>query len=254
VQFLDRAATARDSLKAVVTGSIEQSLLTLMHASADAIPKTVSNGHVASRPQPDEHVLLDQLYDPLFLTEERLTELRSLYGFLDGQVTRYTPSKDALALAEKANADLQIIIDLMAADLKANQVHGRSLPEFEQQEAPIVRTASEQDMLIRDFVGKLELALGIVKGNGLQKWRLDTTLNEARSACNNEVSARAAEVDRLKAQCWVSIKWGGAVLLVSLVVSLLLLALRDFMSAVIDTASNTGEMVDRLSKLTTESN
>jgi hypothetical protein len=249
--YLDNASEARDSLKAAVAGSIDNSMTSLMRASQDALPKQVESTSTRSYPasSPFASTPIDHIYEPEVITADSVRSLRDVSEFLANKISYYTPSGDARNLAAQANLNLIAIIDLLEAERKAYLREDFTVPLVNNPEPIAQRSPTKQEALIREFISCLRQVVGIVKENTLEGWRLDTALKDTKTACQAARSERTIEITRLKMEGWNLFTTGARTLLLSILASVLLLVLRDFMSAVIDTAANTGEMAKRLSSL-----
>jgi hypothetical protein len=233
-------------------GEIERTLRTLISAAEGSLPSTTTRGVRTVNAAPLNYTTPDQIYDSEVLTKDTFEELQSVSSFLATQVSRYTPSKDAQRLANNASTNLQVIIELMIADIKAGALRENSLPQLEDSNSAVTQSPSEREALIREFIRRIELSASIVKQNGLKGWRLDRAIDEAQGACTEAIAERKQALAALKNAAWTNLAYGGMFLLAAVVSSLLLMVVRDFMAAVIDTAANTREMADRLSATTIE--
>lgn len=250
--YLNQVAETRDMLKVMLGSEIERSLRTLIAAAEGSLPKPPTREVRPARPVPIQYGVPDRIYDRAVLTDETLGSLRAVSEFLGSRVTKYTPSRDAQRLADSANTNLQTIIDLMVADLKSGFTHDRTEATFERTESIEARTPSEREALIVEFIRILEGSISTVKQNGLTGWRLDSALENAHAECIEAIATRDRELAALRGAAWTMFGIGWIVLLSALLGSLLLMVVRDFMAAVIDTAANTREMSDRLSSITAE--
>lgn len=79
-----------------------------------------------------------------------------------------------------------------------------------------------------------------------QDWEIDKMLSEAKEKTTGEIEKRQAQLRLLSAEIVSKIVSGASFLFGSIISALILLILRDFLSAIIDTAINTGGILNKM--------
>lgn len=253
-RFLQEACTTRDAFKKLAVATIQDSVTALINASQDALPRNTSSPRIRQSPTPPSsgNAAAYYLYEETALTVESIQLLKGASHFLANQIGYYTPSVEAQKLASAANLNLQAIAGLMEKERNAYRHSSFSESPAPAAEALAPRSPSKQEALISEFISYLNQVKDLVSEKALKGWRLDNALRETQEACRQAQAERSQEIRSLKDRASSAFLLGALALFISVLISVLLLIVRDFMSAVIDTAANTGEMVKRLSLLTVD--
>jgi len=185
------------------------------------------------------------------ISEHDVELLRQCGEFLKLRVQNYTPSTSAQTLARNADTDLRVLIVFLMNQLQSLQESKEVIViPASPTVAPV--TDTEKEGRIREFVSylqRIEETIGYVID---KEWVIDHEIETARKNAQDErtrILIRIAHTKEHAKECAEqAIKWVGG----SLLAALLLLAIRDFMSALIDTAANTGGMLNLLTSKDTD--
>ena len=231
------------SLKQQSVAKIRENLDKLITGSQSALPVK------AHFPQTKQLVYRKNMeHKPLLFVDGAISEndveaLRQCGEFLKLRVQNYTPSTSAQVLARSVDADLRVLIVFLMNQLQSVK-ESKEVIIIPATPTSAPATETEREAHIREFVSSLqriEETIGSVIG---QTWVVDHEIEFAKKNAQEEYDKILTEITNAKSyarECGgQAIKWG----VTSLIIALLLLAIRDFMSALIDTAANTGGMLN----------
>ena len=180
-----------------------------------------------------------RLYAASALSRQSLAAVQSVSQFLDKGVPYYTPSEPALVAAKTADANVRQVVEVYERDLAAMQ---QSRDSSLTTQNPTASTPKPQVEMIAEFLDRIQTARAIVHDTLGDEWVVELSLEAAGQACRKHFDA----VKSLQMALQVAYRESIKQLLLFLGISTLLLVVRDFLSAAIDTAQNTGVMRDSL--------
>ena len=233
-------AKIQENLEQMISGS-RSSLLSITALSSQTRPpnSTASMSYRTARRIP-------LLFVDGVVSDTDVELLKQCSEFLKLQVRNYTPSTTAQNLANHADTELHVLIVFLVNQFEAfkqskgSSVNAITLPST----ATSPATPTEQELRIRQFISYLQQIESDVESIIGKEWVIDQEIKNAlrmsREAHANILSEIAAAKQRAKENGKQMVIW----IVTSLVAALLLLVVRDFMSALIDSASNTGGMLD----------
>ena len=172
-------------------------------------------------------------------------------GFLESKLPSYTPSAKAQTLAVRANVDLQVLIVFLMKQLDLLRQSKEIIvttpatvnaPVAATGNAPV--TASERENRIREFISLLQRYEDSIEGVIAKEWVVDRELEAAQTTAQAIKANIFLQIAEAKSRAVSAAIDMGRWIVGSFIAALLLLVVRDFMSAVIDTAANTGGMLD----------
>lgn len=222
--------------------------------SAESGSATTASGTAAVRerqPEAQAKGLRRQLYSPEALAEIQFDELNMAVSFLrkgpQNDIANYiSPQAEMRAAADELQALLQLIHQEATRLKEEQQVH---LITNEEQAAPILVTASTKVAVLRRFLNELSLCEELAKVNISRGWIVDAQIDKAENSITRFRAERSERLSSLRSQMLHSAMLTGISVLSTAIVALLLLMIRDFLSALIDTAVNTGATVNALDKI-----
>ena len=184
------------------------------------------------------------------VTHNDIEMLKFWSNFLELQLRNYTPSAGAQALAVRADTDLQVLISFLMQQLdslRGSREIVTDIPEIAI--APSVATnvpvtATERENRIREFISLLQRFESSIDSVIAREWVVDQELAIAKKAAEEAKARIYIKISEAKWRAAIDAKNMTLWVVGALVVALLLLVVRDFMSALIDTAANTGGMLD----------
>ena len=173
--------------------------------------------------------------------DERIgARLNQASQFLASGVAYYSPSDVARKAAEQANINLSAARRVYDADM---HVLGTAHRQAESLIAAVQLQGRPQAELIREFIVQLDRVKTDVDSILRHNWRVENTIADAGSQLEHVI----AGLDSLRGKVNTRIKSAAGYMFKGVLLGLLLLIVRDFLSAAIDTATNTGEMKNALS-------
>lgn len=221
------------NLEKIIAGS--QSALPINTKSTN--PTLLAYHKNATRPQ--------LLFVDGVVSDTDIEILKQCGDFLKLQVRNYTPSTSAQTLAVKADADLRVLIAFLMNQLQALR-DSREIITMPTSTQIAQVNPTEQEMRIREFLSYLQRIEEAVESVIAKEWVVDREMASARKTAQEarlNILREIADANRRAKECGKQmVIW----VVISLVAALLLLVIRDFMSALIDTAANTGGMLDLL--------
>jgi hypothetical protein len=145
--------------------------------------------------------------------------------------------------------ELQALLQLIQLDLQWLPEGRQKHLTDEEQATPATATTSTKEAVLRRFLNQLSLCGQLAKVNIGRGWIVDIQIEKAE---NEITSFRAEQVERLaylRSDMLHCTMLTGVAVLLTAIVALMLLMIRDFLSALIDTAVNTGATANTLDKM-----
>ncbi|MBT3192573.1 MAG: hypothetical protein HN341_08460 [Verrucomicrobia bacterium] len=244
--YITNADTAVQSLKDNMLFEFSSSISTMITATGKALV-TRSGSSLSKRTDWTEHVADQGLFTSGAITSKDLETLRSVGVFLRDKTASYSPSRRAQDLAQAADKGLQGVIEMIEGELQDGERERQRFRGRNQSQPSSAAGVGEKTQLIGEFMDLLFACRDTVTKITLADWRIDGVIATARTAVNAHYAESREEMALLRQLRSKSITDAVAKLLGSLIVAILLLVIRDFMAAVIDTATNTRGMLERLS-------
>jgi hypothetical protein len=244
--YISDADTVVQSLKDNMLLEFSSSISTMITATEKALV-TGSSSSVRKRIDWTGTVADEGLFTSGALTSKDLETLRSVGVFLRDKTASYSPSRRAQGLARAADRGLQDVIEMIEGELQAGERERKYFRGHNQGRPSSAAGVGEKQQLIGEFIDILVACRDTVAKITLADWRIDGVITTARTAIHAHLEKSREEMALLRQLRSESIIGAAAKLLGSLIVAILLLVIRDFMSALIDTATNTRGMLERLS-------
>lgn len=174
-------------------------------------------------------------------------------GFLELRIRSYTPSANAQTLATRANVDLQALIVFLM----------KQIDLLTQSKAFVIATPvvnnepinpNERENRIREFMSLLQRFEDSIDDVIAKEWVIDRELETAKKSAQDAKAAIHRRIDEAKQQAVRNAIDMARWIVGALIAALLLLVARDFMSALIDTAANTGGILEKLAPSDSDEN
>lgn len=172
-----------------------------------------------------------QVYDKASLAYDSRERLDDAQRFLDSGIRSYTPSSNAHATAAAASRNLQAAKRIYETDL----AHLRSMESILRRERTMPLPEQPQLDLLLEFIRRLNEVKSEVQTILLNNWQAEFALSRVEQRVQDRLD-RIAELRGEVRAMGLGMLWNFARLVVA---GVLLLILRDFLSAAIDTAKNT---------------
>jgi len=166
-------------------------------------------------------------------------------GFLELKIRSYTPSANAQTLATRANVDLQALIVFLMKQidlLTQSKAFVITTPAVNNE--PI--NPNERENRIREFMSLLQRFEDSIDDVIAKEWVIDRELETAKKSAQDAKATIHRRIDEAKQQAVRNAIDMARWIVGALIAALLLLVARDFMSALIATAANTGGILEKL--------
>lgn len=258
--YLAAARETSEQLKRELLLHFDNSLTALLNSSRMALaqntaPPVVPHGrpeHVAEVPIP--HV--DHLYEEPATVKFSDKPLEECQSFLANRVASFTPSQDAKRLAMQASEALGVLDSLLASEVtkyskKSSAAVGQSLSDYNKEDAQQMASSGNlpKRERISQFINILADCRMAVRETIVSGWRVDSEIEIAEKRIADYRREKAETINSLNGIAMVQLLLGLRYLLVSVLAAVLVLIIRDFLAALVDTAVNTGVMAEKLRSL-----
>lgn len=246
VAYIDDAQTTVRLLRGGILLEFDSSIEAMIRAAEKALGPG-SHESVSKRADWTSSMAYKGLFTSGAIASKDLETLRSVGVFLRDKTASYSPSRKAQDLALAADKGLQDVIKLIEGELQAGERAERRFRGRDQNRRGMASGRGEKTQLIKDFIEILSTSRATAISITLMDWKIDGVIAAARTGTSDHYAELREEMASLRQLRYRSITDAVVKLLGSLIVAILLLVIRDFMSAVIDTATNTRGMLERLS-------
>ena len=242
---LQQMSTDVSNLKHQSILRIQENLEKLLTGSLSALP-TPSTPLSAPTPtilKAVEHPFL--LFADSEVFEKDILILKQCSDFLRLRVRSYTPSEKAQTLAINTDTNLQVLIDFLMNQTQAIKA-SKAIIMVSSSSRITAETPSEREERIREFILYLQRIEAAVEYVMIKEWTIDQEIASAQKSAKEARINILTEISIAKQRANTLVISMAELITASLTIALLLLVIREFMSAVIDTASNTGGMLNKL--------
>jgi hypothetical protein len=175
-----------------------------------------------------------RLYVSEAFKESDLDRLDSVAKFMSEGIATYTPNKRAQEMGRDAGIHIENILKLIENE------YAKEAWSQVQEQLSTKSTPSNKEALIEEYIVKLNYCRETVRNLALKGWKIDVQLEKLRSQLDYHESRINEHVVAERADARKAAAVAILTFVVAYVVALLLLVLRDFLAATIDTATNTG--------------
>lgn len=187
----------------------------------------------------DENLLFDRISSDVLRFYDGI--LPSIISFLSDDIRYYTPSQEARSLAGNALAQLKIFEPHIESLRRSKQP--TRIEQSTTRRPEISSRDRDERQIASDFYSNLISIRSAVIENHTNHWSIDRTISNMLSSSQLTIS----NLENLRNQRNSSIFDFMKSLFGGILLALLLLILRDFLSAAIDTAKNTNKISEQLS-------
>lgn len=228
-----------------------QSALNQVEPTNSTVPPISKRGEIVAHAQAYHH-----LYDQESLAEIQLDELASVVSFLRNDVRAYNLSATAAATGTSAADELQALTKLIRDEADKYQREQSDLAashssdtQANQPPTSTPLTPSARAEYLSRFLDHLSVCETLANSKITRGWIVDGEFQKAENVISNFRSQQGERLAVLGSQILNGITLVGSTMLASITIALILLIIRDFLSALVDTAVNTGATVDTLEKM-----
>jgi hypothetical protein len=182
------------------------------------------------------------LYPSEILLSYDTNRLNECSIYLLNTVPLYTPDKNILQLSYYADNEIKNIIKILDIEMiKVSQIQTLKIP-----------AENNKDVVISELIGNLNYVKNVVNEISIGKWKIDEVIVQTKMLIEKHIESVETQESIGKGVAYGLLVSSGAVLLGTIILSIILLVVRDFMSALIDTATNTDGMLKKLSGMDIE--
>lgn len=264
--YLAMARAGSDELKAELLKGF-QAAIDHLRASAQSALNQVEPSNTTALPASKSRETAAQaqvraqvyphLYDQEALAEIQLEELASVVSFLRNDVRMYGLSGTAVASGASAADELQTLTKLVSDEIRKYEQEQRDLTARHSNETTLPTTApiaapvtpSTKAISLGRFLAHLSVCEKLAKGKITRGWIIDRELKKTGDSISNFRFQQRERLAILRSQNLTAAGMGAGAILAAILVALLLLIVRDFLSALVDTAMNTGATAETLEKI-----
>ena len=191
------------------------------------------------------------------ISDQDIELLKNSSQFLNFKISSYSPDPIVKDLALKADVKLQDIISMLNNELEILKALNKPrVFSYQRQQtdntASVIPQNKDKNVIISELIKNLQEIKGLVNNTSTSKWNIDLEIGKAKESIRSYVENIHEKENALKIQATMLLPPAGGYLLGAIISALILLVIRDFMSAVIDTATNTGGMLKKLSGMDVE--
>jgi hypothetical protein len=197
-----------------------------------------------------------QLLSPEALAQIQFDELNAAVSFLrkgpENDVHAYISPQAGMRTAAD---ELQALVEFIRAYSQVVLQEERQVHFAPDKEQLTTGTEPRKVAVLQHFINQLVLCGELAKVNVSRGWILDGEIEKAENSIMSFRTEQSERLASLRSDMWHNATLAGGAVLSTAIVALILLIIRDFLSALIDTAINTGETanaVDRLRQRDTE--
>ena len=229
---------------------IETSTLAVLNAPKGGLTDSGKSGVRERHPQSQSDETKQQLFSPQALVEMQSEDLNAAVSFL-----RKGPQPDIVSYISPqvgmrtAADELQALLQFIQLDLQRLPEERQSHLTDGEQVVPAVAGTSTKEAVLRRFLNELSLCEQLAKVNVGRGWIVDGQIEQAQNRITSFRTEREATLVSLRTHILNCAMLAGIAALLTAIVALILLMIRDFLSALIDTAVNTGVTANTLEKI-----
>lgn len=248
-RYLDATTKAGGELKQELLSAFHAAINQLRDAAQTALRsldetarRNAARSQPVTRPQVNETGVerVAHLFEPKVLERARLESIMWAASFLKNEVSVYSPSPEARSLGWNAAGQLQALLELLRRESESiAKVYeqAKARPQTSTETEP---TVSERASMLRDFIDRLNACDRLAVESFTTGWRLDAEVDRAKEVVMSYRVEKGKRLVELKEEVSATVFRDGVWILTLITAALVLLILRDFLSAMIDTAINTG--------------